>query len=106
MFVFEADHVVQARFSSHGIERRLRLARSRSGGICQTVAQSLDVRVEPFETLLHVAPIHVAKGDNVLARKVDEVLTAHAANADAGDVQHIAWRSESSAQNMPRDQSR
>src|SRR5439155_17094826 len=60
----------------------------------QAVPQLLDVGVQARETLVCIAPVDIAEGDNVLAGKVDEVLAAHAANADAGDVQQIARRSE------------
>src|SRR5947209_11634494 len=60
----------------------------------QAVPQLLDVGVQARETLVCIAPVDIAEGDNVLAGKVDEVLAAHAANADAGDVQQIARRCE------------
>ncbi len=61
MLGFEADHGVEAGLRLHGVKRRLWLARGgRRGRMFQAVSQSLNVRVEPFETLVRVTPVHVA----------------------------------------------
>src|SRR5207244_8214846 len=61
----------------------------------QAVPQLLDVGVQARETLVCIAPVDIAEGDNVLAGTADEVLAAHAANADAGDALQISRRCES-----------
>ena len=87
MLGLQADHVVQARLGFHGIKWRLGLARARRRRrMVEAVPQLLDVGVQTLETFVRVAPVDVAEGDDVLARQVDEVLAAHAANADAGNV--------------------
>src|SRR5437667_3970101 len=68
----------------------------------QAVSQLLDVGVQALETLVRIAPVDIAEGDNVLAGKVDEVLAAHAANAHAGDVQQIAGRCETPSEHVAR----
>jgi hypothetical protein len=50
-----------------------------------------------------VTPVHVAQRDDVLRCHVDEVGAALTADADAGDVQSIAWRREALPQHVPRD---
>lgn len=55
-----------------------------------------DVCIQARKTLVRVAPVHVTEGDDVLAGEIDQVAAAHAANANAGDVQQIAGRGKSS----------
>ena len=107
MLGFEADHGVETGLRLHGIKLGLRLARGgRRGWMIQAVSQPLNIRVEALEALIGVAPVHIAQGHNVLAGKIDEVLATHAANADAGDVEHVAGRRESPPQHVSRHERR
>ena len=53
-----------------------------------------------IETFVGVAPVDVAQRDDVLAGEVDEIGAAHAADADSGDVERIAGRSEAAAEDV------
>src|SRR6202030_4820869 len=47
-----------------------------------------------------VAPVDIAKSDDILRREMDEIGAPHAAAADAGDVQQVAGRHETAAENV------
>ena len=62
--------------------------------------------VEASERLARVVPVHVAQRDDVLAREVDQVGAALAADADRGDVEQVARRGEAAAEHVARDDRR
>src|SRR5437867_7979845 len=100
MFSLELDHQVHARLGLDGIKLSGQFARRRRGRQFDALLQALDVDIEPVEPLASIAPVHIAQGDDVLACEVDEIGAAHAADSNAGNVQRIAWRSESAAENV------
>src|SRR6202041_41655 len=57
--------------------------------------------VEVIERFAGVAPIHIAKSHDILTGEIDEVGAAHAANADARDIQRVAGWNESAAKHVP-----
>jgi len=95
----ELEHAVDARLGSDGIKASGRIAGSGSTEL-DALFEALDVDVEMVETFIGVTPVNVAEGDDILAGEIDQIGAAHAADADGGDVEHIAGRSESAAENV------
>ncbi len=102
-FGLQLDHPIDARLGFDGIERHLRLARRRRGRQLDALLQPLDFNFEPVESSIGIAPVHVAKRDDVLACEVDQISATHAADSNGGDVQRIARRSESTTEDVPRN---
>ncbi len=102
MVGLELDHGIEPRLRLYAIEPHGRLSRARRWRrLIDARAQVLDVGVEPIERLAGIAPVHVAQRHDVLAGEVDQVIAAHAADANAGDVQRVARRSESTPEDAP-----
>src|SRR6185436_15700691 len=82
-----------------GILAALRLP----GGRGRRVAPPLELLRVAIERPLRVIPVDVADGDDVLAGDGAEVVVAHAADADGGDVEQVARRCEASPEYVARD---
>src|SRR5439155_9349083 len=97
---FELDHAIDASLGFDGIERRAGLAGRRRGGQLDAFLQALDIEVKAIKTFVGVRPVHIAESDDVLAGEIDEIRAAHAADANGGDVERVAGRSDSAAKNV------
>ncbi len=103
--VFQALHSLDANLCALGVEGL------EAGGdllwrqhrrIFEALLRGFDFGVEAVEAFVGVAPIDVADGDDILVGEIDEIRAAHAADADAGDVEQIAGRRVAAAENMAR----
>src|SRR6266700_4109073 len=103
MFRLEFDHTFEPRLRLHGIKLRRWFTRRGRGRQFDALLQPLDVDVETVESFTGVTPVHVAQRNDVLACEVDQIVAAHAADADCGDVEHVAWRSESTTEHVSRN---
>ena len=74
------------------------------GDLRQPLLFALESSAQRVPRLAGIVPVDVAERDDVVAeREVEQVDLAHAADADAGDVQPIARRRLAAAEDMPRD---
>src|SRR5260370_18574471 len=99
----ELHHTVEPHLRLLGIKFHRWLAGGGRGWQLDALLQPLDFNFEAVESFIGVTPVHAAQRHDVLACEVDEIIAAHAADSDAGDVQGIARRSESATEDMPRN---
>ncbi len=101
LLVFQANHSGKARLSLGAIELDWRLTRSGLWiGIVEALLQVRDFGVEVVEAFVGVAPVDVAERHDVLAGEIDQIGAAHAADADASNVEHVARRSEAASEDV------
>src|ERR1700722_15989444 len=100
MHIFQALHSLDANLCAFGVEGRIALGylfgRQRRW-ISEALLCRFDFGAETVQAPSGVTPIDVADGDNILVGEIDEIGVAHAANANAGDVEQIAGRGVATA---------
>ena len=95
---FQLEHAVDAGLGFDRIKRRGGFTGPRRCWELDTLFEPLDIDVEVVEALIGIAPVHVAKGDDVLAGEIDQIGAAHSADANSSNVQRVAGRSESATE--------
>src|SRR6266481_1789755 len=77
--------------------------RAAAGRAARCASSTSRCRFRAGRILVGIAPVHVAERHDILACEVDQISTAHAADTNGGDVECVAWRSESTAEDVSRN---
>lgn len=70
-------------------------------GMINMTLQVRNIGIQAREVLVRVVPIDIANRHDILAGQIDHVAAAHAADADASDIQQVTRRCKTATQYVP-----